>query len=255
MKTRSKKIFLIGALMLFMTLIQAAEPINAMCPVTPEEPAEASITTEYLGKTIGFCCKSCLRKFNKDPQAYVDRLDLSVENPQEDHHASKDSEEVSGHDHATDHHVDETASATSQLLELLGKLHVLVVHLPIALLPLAGLLEVIGLKFHSPTWRFTARVNFIFGACAALVAASFGWIAASQSTYTGELAETLLFHRWLGVSVASLSLVGLLGLLITRKREKVGTFVYRTMVFLLAILVPITAHFGGSLIYGTDYLF
>jgi uncharacterized membrane protein/YHS domain-containing protein len=235
--------------------LRAAEPINAMCPVTPEELAETSITTEYHGKTIGFCCKSCLRKFNQDPIAYVDQLNPNPEHPKTDHHASVDSEHVRGHDHTKDHQKAETDSTLNRLLVTLGKLHVLVVHLPIGFLPFAGLFELIGLKMHSPTWRFTAKVNFIFGASSALVAAGFGWIAAEQSIYSEELAELLFFHRWLGISVASLSLLGLLGLFIQSTYEKVGALIYRIIVFLLAILVPLTAHFGGSLIYGTNYLF
>lgn len=247
----------------------AAEPINAMCPVTTDEAIEAVISAQYQGKTIGFCCKSCLRKFNKNPQAYLENLDLETTPEESDHHSDPEShsdegshaEEAatieSGHDHATDHHVDNAeTSASSPLVAFLGKLHVLVVHLPIALIPLAGIFELIGMKFDSKTWQFSARINFIFGGLAALTAASFGWIAASQSGYTGELAEVLQVHRWLGVSVASLSLLGLLGLLVSRGRHKnSGTTLYRIMLFVLLIVVPITAHFGGSMIYGTDYLF
>jgi uncharacterized membrane protein/YHS domain-containing protein len=281
------KIFALLILVLSASFLMAAEPINTMCPVTTDEAVEAGITTVYQGKTIGFCCKSCLRKFNANPQAYLENLAMETADEESGHHSEEDSHadtnshadadshaekgshsdadshsdagsaKESGHDHATDHQEDDAeASASSRLLILLGKLHVLVVHLPIALLPLAGIFELIGIKLHSKTWQFSARINFIFGGLAALTAASFGWIAASQSNYTGELAEVLQVHRWLGVSVASLSLLGLLGLLVTRGRhKKLGTTLYRITLFVLLIVVPITAHFGGSMIYGTDYLF
>jgi uncharacterized membrane protein/YHS domain-containing protein len=250
------KLFALLILVLSASFLMATEPINTIYPVTIDEAVEAGITTMYQGKTIGFCCKSCLRKFNKNPQAYLENLDMETTPVESEHHSDAESIKESGHDHATDHQADADAPASSRLLVLVGKLHVLVVHLPIALLPLAGIFELIGMKYNSKPWQFSARLNFIFGAMAALTAASFGWIAAGQSSYMGELAEVLEIHRWLGVFVASLSLLGLLGLWVSRGRlKKTGITLYRIALFTLLIVVPITAHFGGSMIYGTDYLF
>lgn len=255
-----------------------------MCPVTPEEPAEAWITAEYEGQIIGFCCKSCLRKFNSNPDYYLAELNVDTspvggmdvpshaDNEGEEHPTVHQSEhehgesdhgearasilehESGGHDHATDHGAD-NAQAMSQAWALLGKLHVLIVHLPIALLPLAGILEMLSLWLKSPRWRFAARLNFVAGATMAIVAASLGWIAASQSHYSGELTETLSLHRWLGVSVAIISAAGLAALVAVKYKPSRSLIVYRTISFALVVLVPATAHLGGSLIYGKDYLF
>ena len=46
------------------------EAINSKCPVSGK-PAKASKTVEYKGKTLGFCCGFCIKKFNKDPESYV----------------------------------------------------------------------------------------------------------------------------------------------------------------------------------------
>jgi len=273
---------LILFLLFFSSLgLASAEPVNEMCPVTPEEPAESWYTTEYEGKTIGFCCKKCIRKFNADPEAYLANLDMqeaahgetevmaSDGHAQEEGHdsghdhgqnepvgdaSSHTDKEVGGHDHATDHgSSDDTKSG--RWLALLGNFHVLIVHLPIALLPLAGLLEAISLFFKSEKWRFAARLNFIAGASMGIVAAVFGWIAASQSSYGGELAEILTWHRWLGVSVASIAVIGLLALLLAKFKSPRAINVYRTGVFILIILVPVAAHLGGTLIYGKNYPF
>jgi uncharacterized membrane protein/YHS domain-containing protein len=255
-----------------------------MCPVTPEEPAEAGITTDYNGETIGFCCKSCLRKFNANPEKYVANLeansnDFSHENhsmsssgingeatgSETNHpHASGEHAESSpqvesegneGHDHSTDHGAGDNQSVLSGLIQFLGKLHVLVVHLPIGLLPLAGLLEILSIVRNSKNLAYAARINFAIGSFIAIVAAVLGWVAASQSNYSEELAGILAWHRWLGTSVAGLSAIGLIflvGAVIGYPRAKKN---YRILCFLLAALVPATAHFGGSLIYGIDYLF
>jgi len=49
------------------------KPINKICPVSGEE-IDPKITTIYNGKTYGLCCKSCLKKFNKNPGEYVLKL-------------------------------------------------------------------------------------------------------------------------------------------------------------------------------------
>jgi len=49
------------------------KPVNTVCPVSGEEIDEG-ITTTYNGKTYAVCCKSCLKKFNKDPEKYISKL-------------------------------------------------------------------------------------------------------------------------------------------------------------------------------------
>jgi YHS domain-containing protein len=49
------------------------KPVNSVCPVSGEE-IDSEITATYNGKTYAVCCKSCLKKFNKDPEKYVAKL-------------------------------------------------------------------------------------------------------------------------------------------------------------------------------------
>jgi YHS domain-containing protein len=52
------------------------DPNAPLCPVGDEplgvdgEPVYA----EYNGKTIGFCCEDCRKKFNADPVAYLHKI-------------------------------------------------------------------------------------------------------------------------------------------------------------------------------------
>jgi YHS domain-containing protein len=50
-----------------------SKPINKVCPVSGEE-IDPKITTIYNSKTYALCCKSCLKKFNKNPGEYVLKL-------------------------------------------------------------------------------------------------------------------------------------------------------------------------------------
>jgi YHS domain-containing protein len=49
------------------------EPVNTICPVSAED-ADGEITVDYKGTTYALCCKSCLKKFNADPEKYISRL-------------------------------------------------------------------------------------------------------------------------------------------------------------------------------------
>ena len=115
-------------------------------------------------------------------------------------------------------------------------------------------LEVIAALRRSDEWAFAARINFSIGAVAALAAAMLGWIAAANSSYTGEAASLLEWHRWFGTSVAIIALSGACGLAMSASRLRWGRRVYWISLAVLCVLIPITAHLGGSMIYGKNHL-
>lgn len=49
------------------------KPVNTVCPVSGEE-VDSKVTAVYKDKTYAFCCKNCLKKFNKDPEKYISKL-------------------------------------------------------------------------------------------------------------------------------------------------------------------------------------
>lgn len=56
-------------------LLAADEPLpNILCPVLPSEPALREHTLEYEGRTIYFCCESCVEKFRANPSVYLAEL-------------------------------------------------------------------------------------------------------------------------------------------------------------------------------------
>jgi YHS domain-containing protein len=40
-----------------------------------------SFVHTHEGREVQFCCKSCLKDFNKDPQKYLKKLDAAAEKP------------------------------------------------------------------------------------------------------------------------------------------------------------------------------
>ncbi len=54
-------------------------PINKTCPVMEDEPINPKITVTHEGKTVGLCCKQCIRKFKGDPDKYLAKAEKQQE--------------------------------------------------------------------------------------------------------------------------------------------------------------------------------
>lgn len=52
------------------------ENIQTVCPVSGE-PINKDVSTYYEGRTVYFCCQNCVEPFEKDPQAYLSKLDTA----------------------------------------------------------------------------------------------------------------------------------------------------------------------------------
>lgn len=55
------------------TVVKEGKPLNAVCPVSAEE-IDDPVLVKYDNKIYQLCCKSCLKKFKKDPEKYISRL-------------------------------------------------------------------------------------------------------------------------------------------------------------------------------------
>ena len=166
-------------------------PVNATCPVTTDEAVDPRFTASYEGKTIGFCCRKCLTKFQADPAAYVANLPVSFSQAaqdSEDPHEHADHDESHEHaDEATpasanagtheaehDHEHSHESEGRSKLAVWIGKLHPPATHLPIGLLIGAAVAE-IGMIFTRKEWfRLAAGFCLVLGTLGALGAATLG---------------------------------------------------------------------------------
>ena len=55
---------------------QPSKPVNKFCAVEGKDhEVDPKVTTEYKGKTIGFCCRDCIDEFKKDPEKYVKSME------------------------------------------------------------------------------------------------------------------------------------------------------------------------------------
>src|SRR5690349_11766262 len=56
---------------------EKAKPINKKCPVEGGD-VDPTVTVQYKGKTIGFCCDTCPPDFNKDPEKYMKKVNAEL---------------------------------------------------------------------------------------------------------------------------------------------------------------------------------
>ncbi|TNE56798.1 MAG: hypothetical protein EP344_11845 [Bacteroidetes bacterium] len=127
-------------------------------------------------------------------------------------------------------------------LTLFGRLHPLLVHLPIGILILAYGLECLVRWRQRHDLKPAVRLALQAGAFSAVLTAASGWILGQVGDY-GPAA--LQWHQWTGTGVAVLSV-----LLCLRALER---WYFPLFTVLLAGLV-LAGHFGGTLTHGAGYV-
>ena len=141
-----------------------------------------------------------------------------------------------------------------KLVHFYGQFHPAATHFPVALLLVAALAELVFCFRPQRILHDIAAFNLHVGALAALVVASMGWAMAATMGIEPDLRSTLSWHRWLGSgtavwSVLTVALWWWQGRLSGPGRLKL----YRAALFGGAVLVSITGHLGGLLVYGLDF--
>ncbi len=126
------------------------------------------------------------------------------------------------------------------MLEFIGHLHPVIVHLPIGILLLGVLMMVYQ---HYSKVDLSAPISFAFlvGSISAVLACIAGWILSNSGEYDALLVQK---HQWTGISTA---VIGLLVYFLKQYRK--------LLVVILTLLVFITGHYGGTLTHGENYLF
>lgn len=242
-------------------------PTNEYCPVMPKTKAEVELWLDYEGQRIYFCHEVCKARFRRSPEKYLANLPpamqqvirehqqaVAIADQPTDHPASASARsKVEGRGPDADNH--QGTSSLRQVGQFLGRFHPLAVHMPIGLLLAAALAEALFMWTHAQWLSGAARFSVLLGAATAAGAASLGWLNAMAANYDGDLAQVLEYHRWLGTGTAALALVlALLSEVYRRRPATIWRVAYRLSLFLTATAVSLTGHFGGTLVYGVNYL-
>ncbi|WP_339929328.1 DUF2231 domain-containing protein [uncultured Brevundimonas sp.] len=141
-----------------------------------------------------------------------------------------------------------------RLYSWLGRWHPAVVHFPIALFLITGVLEVAALLGRRAWLTDGTRVLIGLAALSALVAAGLGWLAMGLPGPAEDLTHTL--HRWIGTAIA---LIGLAAWWAKERamRPDAGPGRRRLYAGLLTTIVAavlVNAYLGGALTHGANHL-
>ena len=137
-------------------------------------------------------------------------------------------------------------------MALVGRLHPLIVHFPIALVILAAAAEGAAAATGDRRWRTVAVINLRAGAAFAVAAVIAGWRLASAPGV--DSTPLLEWHRWLG-AIAAISTVA--AAMATSRVERLSIrdlVIYRLALFCAATCVAVTGHVGGLLVWGADFM-
>jgi hypothetical protein len=134
----------------------------------------------------------------------------------------------------------------AQLTGFFGRLHPVVLHVPIGALVALAACEGWAVLRRTALDRGLRLVLITLTLGSALAAAGSGWVLAGEPAYSAS--GTLTLHRWLGVGLVSLTAVAWLGAAAGRNR------LYAVALLgALAVVGPV-GHFGGVMTHGPAFL-
>ena len=126
------------------------------------------------------------------------------------------------------------------MMQFIGHLHPVLVHLPIGILLLGAFLMIYQGK-HSNQYDQIISLAFLLGSSSAVLACLTGWLLAQSGEYDEVILQK---HQWIGIATA---VIGWCAYLIEKYRKWIVTV-------LVAFLI-LAGHLGSTLTHGENYLF
>ena len=138
------------------------------------------------------------------------------------------------------------------LAPFLGRYHPVVLHFPVALLVLAALLEVIRTARPGARGIPLSLVMF-FASASAVTAMALGWLLMHADAVKGPLVHR---HMQGGIALAILSVLTLFTCLLAESgvERRAVPWIYRGLLIATCALLVRTAHDGGAITHGEDFL-
>lgn len=131
--------------------------------------------------------------------------------------------------------------------DVIGRLHPVAAHFPIALLLAAAIAELLLLVRPSTGLEVTTRFLVAGGAAGAVVAALLGWTAGGWRL--ADRSETLGLHRWNGTAIAALAILATWLAFRSERRTAL-----RAVLIILAVAIVAQGYLGGEMVFGPNHL-
>lgn len=146
-------------------------------------------------------------------------------------------------------------ASSPDVLRALGRLHPLLVHLPIGLILGAAFFEIVRLARRRPDPSPVAVSCLALGVAGAAAAILAGLLFADREPRPVAHAAMLEWHRWLGIASGVLALGAFLAVPLGKSPSPFASRLFPWSLFLAAGTLALAGHMGGSMVYGPDYLY
>lgn len=134
----------------------------------------------------------------------------------------------------------------SAVVTLIGRLHPLLVHLPIGILLLALLLLALSARPSYAGLKTAADLSLLLGVCCAVLSCVTGYLLSQTGDYDTGL---VVVHQWMAISMTVLATM----LYVIVKQRRLGA-VGAALMGVVFLLLVLTGHWGGSITHGEGYL-
>lgn len=130
------------------------------------------------------------------------------------------------------------------ITEFIGRFHPVLVHLPIGILLLAVIFYFISVKRKNGDFNTAIKYALLIGFAASLFSCITGYLLSSSGDYNEVIVSR---HQWMGIITTLIS--GIAFYFYDKKNN-----LLKWIMPLMALLIIVTGHLGGSLTHGEDYL-
>jgi uncharacterized membrane protein/mono/diheme cytochrome c family protein len=127
----------------------------------------------------------------------------------------------------------------------IGHFHPVLVHLPIGILLLTAIFQFLLRKEKYKSLHSAIGISLFLGMLSAVASCISGFMLSQTGDYDEQIVSR---HQWLGIATACISL---LAYYFYKKKNEF----LKWIMLLMAVLIIITGHLGGSLTHGSGYLF
>lgn len=132
-------------------------------------------------------------------------------------------------------------------LQPLGRMHPLLLHLPIGVVSLLVLLPLLKKELASTAYQKIQSFVIDLGLILTIFTTLLGLFLAQEDGYISDAVST---HKWLAVGLCA----ALYALHLSQQVEKKNQWVTNGLIGLGFLLIVLTGHYGGAITHGEDYL-
>ena len=135
------------------------------------------------------------------------------------------------------------------LNQFIGRFHLILLHLPIGIIVLAGILEFLTGKDKRMHFSEAITISLKWGMMSAVLAGACGWLLSANGDYDKAMID---LHFWSAIALILLSII-LYDLSKVGKGGEKSKF-YRPLFIVTLIALTATGHFGASITHGKTFL-